>query len=144
MAKRRVAIIVALILVTMGLAAGGAQALLVYTYSGATSQHYPTRPSPSVSIEVDRAKQHIYFIEIAYKCSRTDSHGWIFGDYPSAARAKINSKGDFKYVQKSSRYHLSWIKGHVTKRRITGSFAAKHACNATGTFTARLDGHIQV
>ncbi|MGZ6661597.1 MAG: hypothetical protein ACXVHL_30050 [Solirubrobacteraceae bacterium] len=132
----------AAILVLAAVLIGVAQARTIFLshYSGNTSQRFKGKPSPSVSLDVDRTHKTVYYIGIAYSCSARSKQYFISRIHPSLKHGSINRKGDFRYNQTSRKSHLTWISGHVTKAKITGQFAATHSCNAKGTYTAKLGG----
>lgn len=141
MIRIRLTFALALIAVTAVVAGvAAARAVLLVDYSGQTSQVYKGKPSPSISIRVDRTHNAVYYIGIAYKCTNTGKK-WITRSYPAVKNARINRKGDFKYTTSSGKTRLKWISGHVTATKITGKFvAANLGCKAQGTYTATRGG----
>ncbi len=130
--------LVAVLAVIVGVAQ--ARAIFITHYQGQTSQVYKNKPSPSIAIDVDRTNHAVYFIGIAFRCPKAGT-AWVTKIHPSVKHGKIDKKGNFKYTA-SSKVHLSWISGHVTSGKITGSFAAmQRGCDAKGTYTATLGGH---
>ncbi len=130
--------LVAVLAVIVGVAQAGT--IFLTHYQGQTSQVYKGKPSPSIVIDVDRTNHAVHYIGIAYRCTKAHTRV-ITKVSPTVKHGKLDTKGNFKFTAAAGKSRLSWISGHVTSRKITGSFAAmQRGCDAKGTYTAKLGG----
>lgn len=136
---RRVAAVVAVLAALMAMVAATqavGRAIFKVEYRGWTTQTFAHKPKPTifhavVRVDVDRTNNRIEFYGIKIICSLKSSY-----IVTSSYKAKINAKGNFTYRLSST--HLGSISGHVTKKKITGTFTGSRArgCNVRGTYSA--------